>query len=414
MAIPPLHVWQELVSPAQAELVASAAGIDPRDAASVERLRKGRSADLVRAALLLSEARRKAAAKWPAETAAGLIADPTGVEMASSGAAAEYKARRFAGAFGPGAAVVDLCCGVGGDAMALVRAGLRVAAVDREPARAWMAGVNAGCASVAADAADHDLPPGPFHIDPARRDETGGSGGAGGNRLWQIDDHSPGPAAWRSVIERRRGGAIKLGPGLDIAAACRVLPPGMAHEVEIISERGRLTQAVVWIGELARACAGSRVATLLGEGGPSSLRAEHVAPDAPTDPPSGPLRRYLIEADASIERAGLLALACRKDGRMTGVHPGLGLLTSDAPAIGPMFTAFEVLDHMPWIEKNVRAWLRSHGGGIVEVKTRGRAVDPDALQKRLRADGETAHTLFVFRMGRSVEAVITRRCARRV
>lgn len=407
MAIPALQVWKELTSPVQAELVASAAGVDGRDPASVARLRKGRSAELVRAALMLSEARRKAAAKWPAEVAARLVADPTGVEMASSGLVAAHKARRFAAAIGAGREIVDLCCGIGGDAMALAGAGLKVTAVDIDPARAWMAGRNAGCASMAADAADAALPPGAFHLDPARRDETGS------NRLWQIDDHFPGPTVWRRVIERRRSGAIKLGPGLDIAAACRVLPPGTAHEMEIISERGRLTQAVLWIGELARGCAGSRVATRLGESGATSLRAEHVAADAPIDPPCGPLRRFLIEADASIERAGLLALACRKDGRMTGVHPGLGLLTSDAPPQsaphGPMFTSFEVLAHMPWIEKNVRAWLKQHDGGIVEVKTRGRAVDPDAVQKHLRGEGATPYTVFVHRMGRSIEAVITRR-----
>lgn len=292
--------------------------------------------------------------------------------------------------------------------MALAGSGLRVTAVDIEPVRAWMAGFNAACAGVSADAADPNLPPDPFHLDPARRDEHAAPGG---HRLWQIDDHFPGPAVWRKVIERRHSGAIKLGPGLDIAAACRVLPPGTAHEVEIISERGRLTQAVVWIGALARGRAGSRVATLLDEHGVTSLRAEHVAspPDAPIDPPCGPLRRYLIEADASIERAGLLALACRNDGRMTGVHPGLGLLTSDAPAHGPMFTNFEVLAHMPWVEKNVRAWLREHRGGIVEVKTRGRAADPDALQKHLRGNGDITHTLFVFRTGRSIESVVTRR-----
>jgi hypothetical protein len=399
-----LTTWQLLLSPAHAVLVAEAGAIDAADVAAIERVRTRHSAsrELMHAALQLAIARRKLADKWPGRSGT-LIADPPGAEMASSEAASRHKAARFAESLAPGAAVVDLCSGIGGDAIALREAGLAVTVVDNDPVRAWMAGQNARCPSLAADAAAEDLPPGPFHLDPARRTDDGS------RRLWQIDDHQPGPSIWRRIIERRRSGAIKLGPGLDIAAACRVLPPGTAHEVEIISENGRLTQGVMWIGELARGCAGSRVATLLTDAGATSLRADYVAPDAPMEPPCGPLRRHLIETDPSIERAGLLALACRKDGRMTGIHPGLGLLTSDAPPHGPMYTSFEVLAHMPWIEKNVRAWLRAHGGGVVEVKTRGRAVDPDVLQKHLRGEGPTTYTLFVLRLGRTVEAFATRR-----
>jgi hypothetical protein len=74
-----------------------------------------------------------------------------------------------------------------------------------------------------------------------------------------------------------------------------------------------------------------------------------------------------------------------------------------------MFTAFGVLAHMPWIEKNVRAWLKEHDGGIVEVKTRGRAVDPDLVQKHLRGTGGQAYTVFVLRLGRAIEAFVTSR-----
>lgn len=64
---------------------------------------------------------------------------------------------------------------------------------------------------------------------------------------------------------------------------------------------------------------------------------------------------------------------------------------------------------MPWIEKRVRAWLREHRAGVVEVKTRGRAVDPDALQNRLRGGGDEPYVVFVLRLGRAIEAIIARR-----
>lgn len=400
--------WQSLLQPAHATLLSDAAAVDPAEVAAVERIRirHSASAALMHAALQLALARRKLELKWPGR-GRNFIADPAAAEMATSALAAQHKSARFVAAFGPGAPVIDLCSGIGADARGLADAGLAVTVVDIDPVRAWMAGLNAASTSHAADAADPSLPAGPFHLDPARRDDSSGAT----HRLWQIDDHRPGPAVWRAIIERRKDGAIKLGPGLDIAAACRVLPPGTPHEVELISEHGRLTQAVLWIGRLADRRMGARTATLLGRGHASTLTAEQrdLRPE-----PIGPLRRYLIECDPSIERAGLLGMACAKDGRATGLHAGLGLLTSDAPRLlGPataaMFMAFEIVAHMPWIERNVRTWLHQHHGGIVEIKTRGRVVDPDVVQKHLRGDGASPYTIFILRLGRAIESFITRR-----
>jgi len=403
--LPHLSIWHELLRPDHAPLVAAASSIDPHDAASIDRLRKGRSPEMVRAALMLTDARRNAAAKWPSETAGRLIADPQGVEMATSALAAAHKARRFVEVLGEGALVLDLCCGIGGDAMGLTAAGLKVLAIDKDDARSWMCAQNAGagCTRRACDVLDASLPDGPFHLDPSRRTESD-TGEV--RRLFQIDDHWPGPSIWRTLIERHRDGAIKLGPGLDIEAVRRVLPPGVEHEIEIISERGRLTQAVLWVGRLARHARGARTATLLhNHNPPTSLRAEAGGCG---EPPGGPLRRYLIEADASIERAGLL-LAAAHQTTMTTLAPGLGLLTGEAPAPGPLFSNFAVVATMPWIEKNARAWLKDHDSGIVEIKTRGRAIDPDHLQTSLRGPGSTRYTLFILRIGRSLDAIITLR-----
>ena len=91
------------------------------------------------------------------------------------------------------------------------------------------------------------------------------------------------------------------------------------------------------------------------------------------------------------------------------IHPKLGLLSADEPIDSPWLTAFELQAHMPWREKRVRQWLRAHDAGLVEVKTRGRAVDPDPLQKRLRGRGNTSFTVFVLRWDRQRIAMIARR-----
>jgi len=51
------------------------------------------------------------------------------------------------------------------------------------------------------------------------------------------------------------------------------------------------------------------------------------------------------------------------------------------------------------------------GAGVVEVKTRGGAVDPDRAQRRLRGPGETPFTVFVLRWDRQIIAMVTRRLA---
>ncbi len=379
---PPWSVWRELTEPRHAELVAAAAGCDAHDPAQVQRLRRLADPPLATAALQLAAARRKAAAKFP-DHAQTLLADAVGVEQATSRPVADHKAGRFADR---GGRVLDLCCGIGGDAMSLHRAGLPVLAVDREPLRAWMCQRNADCDAAAADVTALDLQHSAFHIDPARRNPT--------RRLHRFADHEPGPAALLHLLRRNPTGAVKLSPAVDLDELSDL---GFRGEVEFISEQGRLVQAVLWTGDLQRA---PRSAALL-----TATGAHRVAGE-PATPPVAPIRRYIHTADPALERAGLLHTL-----HLPLVHPALGLLTDDHPHASPWLTPFEVLEHVPYRLNKLKAWLAAHDAGAVEVKTRGRAVDPDPLQRELqrRAVGATPYTLFILRWDRRLMATITRR-----
>ncbi len=394
-----------------AELRAAAA--PSSTVAEIARLRKLYSPHLVAAAIDLAEARRRAQPKFGPEVAARLIADPAGVEMASSAAVSRHKAARFTAAAGIEATVADLCCGIGGDAMALRAAGLQVLGVDADEVRAWMCAANASCQSRAAGIEDPNAWSAPwFHLDPARRID-------GGRRIFTLADLSPGPEVWRGVIDRAKscattdtfGGAIKLGPGVNPAEVREAIDTDLPLEIEFISENGRMSQAVVWVGKLAggggaaggrgRADGGVRATAVRGE------RALSITGE-PTEPEVGEISAFLIEADDAIERASLLGPLAQRIGACA-IFPGLGLLTADHAPADEWATSFAILESMPWNERRIRAWLREHDGGIVEVKTRGGAVEPDALQLRLRGDGGTTYTLFVLRIGRAKEAFITRR-----
>lgn len=399
-----LETWQRLALPEHAALLAAAADADPGNVTAVARLRKLGDPALVSAALKLSESRRKAAAKF-GERATTLWADPQGMEMASSARAADHKAARMVRVLGR-VDSLDVCCGIGGDATSMAAAGLSVTCVDLDPVRAWMAGMNAKCTTLVADAADASIvTPGTrlLHIDPSRRVGDGDTK----RRLYRLCDLQPGPAVVRALIDRvatNAGGqpwgvVVKLGPGVNAAELPEIVGDHPA-ELEIISERGRLTQGVVWVGHLAQEVA---TATLLND------RGAHTLAGRPSGtPPTGGLGRFVYEPDDSVERAGLLAAMCERVGAWMP-HAECGLLTSDAVVDDPMLAGFEVLEEMAWNRRRVCESLNGLNAGIVEVKTRGGVVETDVEQAALRGAGNAALTVFVLRMGTRVRAIVARR-----
>ena len=400
-------------------LLRAAGEVDAADVAAVERLRRGHAAESVAVALQLVAARRAAAVKFPGD-AERLVADVAGVEQATSLAVARHKARRWRDA--GVTRVVDLGCGIGGDAMGFVGEGLATAAVDRDPVRAWMAGHNADCSGVIAEAAGALDAAAAVHLDPSRRSDT--------RRLHRLADHDPPPAVVRGVLRRHRDVAVKLSPAVDLeelereygglieaadvnpSAGSVTAQPADLHprfrdsvdvEVEFISEGGRLVQAVRWQGRAVRA---SRGATLIRGDEVHELVGEPGVSGVPGGPGVAPAGRYLFTVDAAVERAGLMHRL-----GLPVVHPRLGLLTADRVVDSPWLTGFELLHRLPYRPKRVKAWLREYDAGVVEVKTRGKAVDPDVVQRELRGTGPTPFTVFVLRFDRQVVALVTRRVA---
>ncbi len=401
-----LEDWQTLMEPTYAGLRRDAAAAPDHDPAATARLRREHPAALVALAFELAAARRKAAEKFGPIVGGALVADRAGVEMATGPLAGAHKARRFAAACS-GETVADVCCGIGGDAIALRAAGVGVVAIDRDPARAWMCALNAGCESRCADAAAAgELGCAWFHLDPARRS-------ADGARRFDLARLEPGPEAWRGLADAARrsaksvrtgrvewGGAIKLGPGVD-RADVRAALGDEPFEIEYVSEHGRLTQAVVWLGALR----GGHAATA------AALRenASLVLSGEPGEPPMGKVGAWLVDPDPAFERAGLLRAACAHAG-LRAFCPGLGVLTGDAPPRdAPFFPAFQIVERTAWNARRVRETLRALGAGVVEVKTRGGVVDTDRAQAELRGEGRVPFAVFVLRLGRAVEAFVTRR-----
>ena len=233
-----------------------------------------------------------------------------------------------------------------------------------------------------------------FHVDPSRREARGG------RRLWRYADYRPAPAFLDKLLATCPDGAIKLGPGVDLES----LPLGPDREIEIINEHGTLVQAVLWCGRLA-SNGGQRTATRLPDGlsftaSPEPYGAIDYDPDRPID-------RFLFVPDPAIERTDLLGVLCR-DLPVREAWPGLGILTSAEPVDNAWFRSFEVLTHMPWRPRKLKSWLDANNAGIVQVKTRGKAINTDTAQKQLRSAGAEPFTVFGLRLGSKRIGVITR------
>ena len=327
-----------------------------------DRLRGTYSAAQSRAALALVAGRISASAKF--EDAARLIFDREAAEQATAEPVARWIARRFEGA----RAIADLGCGAGGDALALAEVA-RVIAVDRDPSRVAMARANAELRGVTArlDVRVGDaLDPLPSEVDavwldPARRDESG--------RTLDPDAWSPPLSEALRVASTVARAGIKAAPGLDLVHA----PEGC--EVEFISHRGGLVEAVLWLGGAVTA---PRRATVLPQG--VSVSGE---PDMGATPIAGP-GRYLYDLDPSIGRASLVDVvaptieAWRLDERTA-------YLSGDAPIASPFARRFRVIESMPFAERHLRDVVRALGASRVEVMRRASPVDTNALERRLNA-----------------------------
>ncbi|MFE9398118.1 methyltransferase domain-containing protein [Streptomyces flavidovirens] len=346
--------------------------------ATATRLRRDHPAALVSAALGQARLRQRAVAKFGAEDAYRMFFTPNGVEQATRTAVATYRAERFA-ALGV-RSVADLCCGIGGDAIALARAGIRVLAVDRDPLTAEVARANADALGLAAlvevrcsDVTTIDTSPyDAVFVDPARR------GGRG--RIFDPEAYSP-PLSWAIETARTTAhAALKIAPGVPHEAV-----PADA-EAEWISDGGDVKEAVFWFGTTPKAVR----ATLLP--GPHTL----VGTGLP-DPGPGKVGRYLYEPDGAVIRSHLVAeVAERVGGRL--IDETIAYITADELHRTPYATAYEITDQLPFGLKKLKALLRERGVGVLTVKKRGSAIEPEELRRKMKLSGPHSATVFLTRV----------------
>ncbi len=406
-----LETFNWLLTSAGQALLAEAMACDLSDAAQLReltRLRRQATPDRAAAAYEIAVLRRRAAAKFGA--AELLYFTREALEQASGERIAGYRAGRYQ-SYGT---VADLCCGAGGDTLAL--AGVTtVIAVDRDPLRLAMAAANA-CALGLADRisfveADLQQVPAPdaaaIFFDPARR--------SAGRRVFALNDYRPPVALARRWRERVPAIGIKVAPGVtdeDIAAL-----DDPTIEAEFISVDGELKEALLWHGPLATP---GRRATLLvhdegrrtkDEGRSITLNSQFSILKRPEDtrfsisaPLSSP-SAYLYEPDPAVIRAHVIGQLAEHLGAAQ-IDREIAYLTADRVIETPFARCWRVLEWLPWNLKRLRVRLRALDAGAITVKKRGSPLDTDALARQLSGDGSRALVVVLTRVADQPAALI--------
>ncbi|GAB2975834.1 class I SAM-dependent methyltransferase [Amycolatopsis acidiphila] len=348
--------------------LAGCAELDPTRIADVEAARRivGERAAAVLETVAL---RRKARAKLDADD---WLFTGDALQQASASAVARHRAARL-----EGLDVHDVTCSIGADLAELARVARRVVGSDLDEVRLAMARHNCpGVPLVRADALRPVSRGTVVVADPARRDARG--------RRWRPEDFAP-PLGELAEVYAGRELAVKVSPGLDRAA----LP--WADEVELVSLDGQVREACLWTGDLATA---ARRATVLRSDGPQWT----VTSDEPDDVGAGEPGEWIIDPDGAVVRAGLVKHYGARHG-LWQLDERIAYLTGDEPP--PGVRAFRIVEHGPYQEKSLRALLKRHEIGRLEILVRGLDLDPDALRKRLKLGGPREATVVLTRIGRS-------------
>jgi hypothetical protein len=399
-----LDVARWLTSPDADSYLADSSLATPTPA-RVAQLRRTLAADQVSALLTQAQLRVKARSKFPHTEQ--LFFTHLGLEQATDATTAAYKARRFP----PDHPIADLCCGVGGDALALAhRAPL--ALVDSDPVSAHFATTNiqrhSGCVPrvfpQAIDASQlQDVHA--WHIDPDRRPQ--------GRRTTTPELHSPGV---EEIDDLRRGSpnvAIKLAP------AAKVPQHWLEQaEAEWIACDGTCRALILWFGSLTSA-PGTRRATLLhARRHPNGqlllpdpyLDCQHTLTAADVGPRASvaPLGRYVYDPHPALVAARLVDHLAHQF-QLTRWHRDHAYLTSDQCVSIPGLAAFQVIDVLPIDLKQLKTYLAAHRIGQLELKQRGAELDLQRLARQLAGAGDQTAVILFAENNSGRAAVIARR-----
>ena len=121
---------------------------------------------------------------------------------------------------------------------------------------------------------------------------------------------------------------------------------------------------------------------------------ERVTDRDPDDVAVTAPRRYIVEPDGAVVRAGLVRQWAARHG-LSMLDEHIAFLTGDS--IPPGHSGFEFIEAVPL--RALRKSLAGHGAGSAEILVRGVDVDPDQLRAKLKLRGDRPMGVVVARVG---------------
>ena len=349
--------------------------------ALIARLRKTLTPQQASAAVLTAELRLRARRKF--SRADRMLFTRRGLEQATDEWVARHKRDRIVRTSAAGSSILDVCCGIGGDLIALASTEAATTGVDHDPEVACFAEHNLSVyeapAAILCDDATTPDPGTTWHADPDRRPEE--------RRTTNPESHEPSLSTLESWLQEAPNAAFKLAP------AARLPEHWVdASELEWISRGGECRQLVAWRGALAEA-PGKRRATRVSEkteDPPASFLGDPIVlPDLVDQ--IGP---YVYEPDPGVLAAGLDgALAAERGLAPFSTHAAY--YTGPTILADPLLASFQVEEVMPLDRKALSRLIAERGIGRLEIKCRGVEIDPERLRADLRPQGDNALTLIV-------------------
>ena len=388
-----IEEYQWLVSPAAERWLQIAAEADKKTLVKTTlALRKDLGTARTHLVVAQAELRRRAAIKFP--QADRMFFTRQLLEQATEACVAGHKSQRCPARD----CVADLCCGIGGDLLALAGRG-PVVGVDRDPIAVVLATAN--CASLGlsdarvqlADACDQNVGDyAAWHVDPDRRVE--------GARRTRIECHDPDLDAIERLLAANGHAALKLAPATRLPD--RWLE---AAELEWIGTRGECRQQLVWFQSLARQ-PGRRSATIFvaGASEPRTIRGEPCV----ETPVMSALGRYVLEPHSAVLAADLTGVLADLHS-LHCLSAGIVYLTGDRIVTDSALTCFEVMEVLPLDPKHLRKAIRERAVGHLEVKKRGVKIDPEEVRKQINPRGDNQATLIITPIKKKVAAILAQR-----
>ena len=370
-----ISAFRALLTTSGQEILQVASALSPREPDFLihfQSLSRRFPPNLARAALEIAILRSEATVKFP--FADKLYLTRQALEQASSFEVSSYRSERFK----QFQYIADLGCSVGGDTIALAKIAPTIG-MDIDRLRLSMASANMQNLGLSPHTQllqsdlTYSLPSKSgsmaLFFDPARR--------SGEHRLFSVQQYRPPLSTIRNWLSDYPAIGVKISPGVDLSELDKY-----TSEVEFISLRGELKEAVLWFGPLKTA---TRRATILP--GPYQLTIDGVdqssiSPNRISNPGT-----FLYEPDPAVIRSGLVSDLAEML-NASQMDADIAYLTSEILSQTPFARVWRIEDWLQFNLKRLRAYLRQHHIGHVTVKKRGSPLTPDFLIHQLRLKGD--------------------------